>query len=130
LAFNLDTNLILKQELLNLLIVEDNSFIGKNIFDATKKISSIEDIRVTTSLQEALAVFNEANFELVILDLKLPDGNGIELLRIIQENKLKTKVFVFSISTELRKTCLKYGAFSFYDKAKDFDELIEAIKKA
>jgi response regulator of citrate/malate metabolism len=118
----------LKSNLNNLLIVEDNFFIGDNIFSAAKGVSSIGGIRLTETLQEAITVFNESNFEIVILDLKLPDGNGIELLRMINEKKLDTKVFVFSISTELKKTCLKYGAFAFFDKAKDFDELIEAIK--
>ena len=120
----------MKAALRNLLIVEDNPFIGKNILDAAKEIVSIKDICLKKSLHEAISTFNKTNFELIILDLKLPDGNGIELLRMLQENKKDTKVFVFSISTELRKTCFKYGAFAFFDKAKDFDELIEAIKIA
>ncbi|OAD46651.1 response regulator [Polaribacter atrinae] len=120
----------MKETFLNLLIVEDNPFIGKNILDAAKEIDRLKDIYITKSLQEAISIFNKTNFDLIVLDLKLPDGNGIELLRILQENKKETKVFVFSISTELRKTCFKYGAFAFFDKAKDFDELIEAIKNA
>lgn len=120
----------MKEAFHNLLIVEDNSFIGTNIFDAVKGISSLKNICLTKSLKETISVVNKSNFNLIILDLKLSDGNGIELLRILQENKKDTKVFVFSISTELRKTCLKYGAHAFFDKAKDFDELIEAIKKA
>ncbi|QXP63564.1 MULTISPECIES: response regulator [unclassified Polaribacter] len=114
----------------NLLIVEDNPFIGRNIFDAAKQIDSIRDICLTKSLHEAISIFNKTNFDVIILDLKLPDGNGIELLRMLQKDKKDTKVFVFSISTELRKTCFKYGAFAFFDKAKDFDELVEAIKIA
>jgi len=120
----------LKQASYNLLIVEDNTFIGNNILDATKEVTSVKDICLVGSLKETIAVFEETIFELIILDLKLPDGNGIELLRMLQEKKINSKVFVFSISTELRKTCFKYGAFAFFDKAKDFDELIEAVKNA
>jgi len=108
----------------NLLIVEDNLFIGKEIFNATKKLSNIEDVLLAKSLQEAISIFKETRFDIVILDLKLPDGNGIELLKLLKE----TKVLVFSISTELKQTCLNHGAFAFYDKAKEFDKLIEAIK--
>jgi DNA-binding NarL/FixJ family response regulator len=60
--------------------------------------------------------------------LKLPDGNGIQLLKLLKDKKIETKVFVFSISTELKRVCLKYGAFAFFDKAKGFDELIAALK--
>ena len=122
--------MILKSILNNLLIVEDNPFIGKNIFNAAKEVSGIEHIYITESLQEATSFLNETNFKLVILDLNLPDGNGIELLKWLKEKKIESKVFVFSASTELKKICLKYGAFAFFDKASDFDELIEALKNA
>ena len=121
--------MILKSILNNLLIVDDNPFIGKKIFNAAKEVSGIEHIYITESLQEATSFLNETNFKLVILDLNLPDGNGIELLKWLKEKKIESKVFVFSASTELKKICLKYGAFAFFDKASDFDELIEALKK-
>jgi response regulator of citrate/malate metabolism len=120
----------LKSKLKNLLIVEDNPFIGKSIVNMAKEVSSIGDIRLINTLQEAISVLVETNFDLMILDLKLPDGNGIELLKWLKEKKIQTKVFVFSISTELKKTSLKYGAFAFFDKAKDSDKLIEALKNA
>ncbi|WP_157812157.1 response regulator [Polaribacter sp. ALD11] len=120
----------MKSTLNNLLIVEDNPFIGKNIFDATKGVRGIKDIRMTESLQEAISFLNDTTFTLIILDLKLPDGNGIEVLKWLIENKVETKVFVFSMSTALKQICLKHGAFAFYDKATDFDKLIEAVKIA
>ncbi|WP_343328299.1 response regulator transcription factor [Polaribacter staleyi] len=114
----------------NLLIVEDNSFVAKAIVNAANEISSIGDVCLTESLQEAISFFDNTYFELVVLDLKLPDGHGIELLKILKEKQIETKVFVFSVSTELKLFCLKYGALAFFDKAKDFDELIEAITNA
>ena len=42
--------------------------------------------------------------------------------------KFSTKVFVFSVNTELKNICLRYGAAAFFDKANDFDKLIETIK--
>lgn len=127
--FNSKSSLILESSLNNLLIVEDNLFVRKNIFKATKSIKSIGSIKQAESLTEAISLFKNTSFELVVLDLKLPDGNGVELLKMFKENKIETKVLVFSMSTELKKTCLRYGAFAFFDKAKDFDNLIEVIKK-
>ncbi|MCI2229375.1 response regulator [Polaribacter sp. MSW13] len=113
----------------NLLILEDNSFVRNNIFDAIKDTRSVGEIQQTESLKEAISLLDDTNFELIILDIKLPDGYGIELLKVLKERQIKTKVFVFSMSTELKKTCLKYGAEAFFDKAKDFNKLVEAIKK-
>ena len=120
----------LKLSLNNLLIVEDNSFIGKSVVTAAKKINGIGDVCLTESLQEAISFFENTYFDIVILDLKLPDGNGLELLKILKEKQIATKVFIFSISAELRFFTLKYGAHAFFDKATDFDDLIEAVKIA
>lgn len=120
----------LKPILNNLLIVEDNFFIRKSIFNAVKNFSSLGVIRISESLQEANSFFDDTNFEVVVLDLNLPDGNGIELLKMLKEKQIETKVFIFSASIELKRICLKYGAFAFFDKAEDFDELIEAIENA
>ena len=114
----------------NLLIVEDNSFIRNNLLKAAKSISSIDEICFATSLQEAISLLKEIDFKLIILDLKLPDGSGLEILKAQKEKESETKVFVFSISTELKRICLKYGAVAFFDKATDFDKLIKVIKKA
>ena len=119
---------MLNQKLNNLLIVEDNLFIGEAIFNSVKELAIIRDIRLTASLQEALSLMSNTNFKLIILDLKLPDGNGLELLKKIKEEQIETKVLVFSISTELKQISLNYGAFAFFDKAKDFDRLLEAVQ--
>ena len=110
------------------MIVEDNYFIGNKIFDTTKKISNLEDVILVKSLKEATSLLNDTKFEFIILDLNLPDGNGIELLKWLKEKSIETKVFVFSTNTELKQICLRNGAFAFFDKAKDFDVLIETLK--
>ncbi|MGJ8744319.1 response regulator [Polaribacter sp.] len=120
----------MRSTLKNLLIVEDNSYIANSVANAAKDVSNIGNICVAVSLQEAISCINNSSFDLVILDLKLPDGNGVELLRMLKEKEIVSKVFVFSISKELKKTCLKYGAIDFFDKAQDFDKLVEAIKRA
>jgi response regulator of citrate/malate metabolism len=114
----------------NLLIVEDNSYIGEKIAYAAKEFSGIQDVRLTKNFQDAISFFNTTTFNLVVLDLNLPDGNGIELLKWSAERQIDAKFFVFSASTELKGISLKYGAFAFFDKAKDFDELIETLKNA
>ena len=112
----------------NLLIVEDNSYIGEKIVNTIKEFSGIQDVRLTKNFQDAISFFNTTTFNLVVLDLNLPDGNGIELLKWSAERQIDAKFFVFSASTELKGISLKYGAFAFFDKAKDFDELIETLK--
>lgn len=112
----------------NLLVIEDNTYIRKKIEDEVKKIGGIHNVLVSKSLKEAFTFLNNNNLNMITLDLSLPDGNGIEVLKWLKKNQLEKKVYVFSTSTELKQICLRYGAFAFFDKANDFDELIETIK--
>ncbi len=118
----------MKPELSNLLVVEDNLFIGKKIVHAAKEVSGIKEVFLTEFLQEAISTLSNVNFKLIVLDLSLPDGNGIELLKWLKEKETTTKVLVFSTGVELKQICLRYGAFAFFDKSKDFDKLIDTLK--
>ena len=110
------------------LIIEDNALIAEGI----SKAISIENYpikkKLTDKIKEAINLLNKNKFELIILDLSLPDGNGLEILKMLKEKKSKKKVLVFSTNIHLKRICLKYGAYAFFDKATDFDELINTSK--
>ena len=112
----------------NVLVVEDHPLIGKIIVDAINTINSVNSLQLTTSLHQAISLIDVNDFNLIILDLSLPDGNGLELLKLLKERNVKKKVLVFSTNTDLKNVCLRYGAYAFFDKANDFDALIETIK--
>ncbi len=112
----------------NLLVIEDNAYIGEKIVSATKEIKQIEKIKLSKTLKEAFDFLNKINFEKVTLDLSLPDGNGIEILKWLKEKNIQKQVYVFSTNTELRNICLKYGATAFFDKSNGFDDLISKLK--
>ena len=120
--------IILEKPIKKVLIVEDHPLIGKSIVDAINTINSVKSLQLTTSLHQAISLIDVNDFNLIILDLSLPDGNGLELLKLLKERKDKRKVLVFSTNTDLKNVCLKFGAYAFFDKANDFDELIETVK--
>ncbi|WP_405604035.1 response regulator [Polaribacter sp. Asnod1-A03] len=112
----------------NLLIVEDNTYIGNSIVNSAKEINVVKNIHLTDSIQEAISLLDNLTFNLIVLDLSLPDGSGLELLKLFKKKEIQKKILVFSTSINLKQVCLKYGAHAFFDKANDFDELIETIK--
>ncbi|MFW5821674.1 MAG: response regulator [Bacteroidota bacterium] len=65
--------------------------------------------------------------EIIILDLKLPDGNGFDILRIIREQQINVRVYIFSINSAMRNSCLRNGADGFFDKNTDGDALVETV---
>ena len=115
-------------ELYNLLVIEDNAYIGEKIVNASKEIKKIKEVKLSTTLKDAFEFLSKIEFDKITLDLSLPDGNGIEILKWLKEKNIEKKVFVFSTNTELKQICLRYGATAFFDKANDFDNLINTIK--
>ena len=113
---------------INVLLIEDDFEIGKWLEKRIMELSNIKSFNWETSIEKALIALSLNNPDVIILDLNLPDGNGIDLLKKIKSIKNNSKVFIFSVNNELRKTCLRLGADCFFDKTTDSEKLIESLK--
>tara|TARA_R110002049_G_scaffold116110_1_gene268490 strand:+ start:57558 stop:57929 length:372 start_codon:yes stop_codon:yes gene_type:complete len=112
----------------NILLVEDDFEIGKWLEKRILELKNIKSLCWKTNIKEASVAIYVDNPDIIILDLKLPDGNGIDLLKEIKRKNNKCKVFIFSVNNELRKICLRLGADDFFDKTMDSEKLIESLK--
>ena len=112
------------------MILEDDPLISDKIKNELELFMESDSIITSETVEESLNLFEHLDFKIAVLDLNLPDGSGIKVLNKIQEKKLDTIVYVFSIDLELKNTCLKKGATAFFDKSKDFYDLVLAVKNA
>ena len=112
----------------SLLLVEDDCLIGEKLLKTTTELQVLEKVLLSKNLQEAKNNLLAEKFDMIVLDLNLPDGNGIQLLKWLAEKKIRTKIFIFSTSKELKRMCIKNGAHAFFDKSQDFDTLINTIR--
>ena len=113
---------------INLLLIEDDFLIGEKLYNTAKDLHNINLINLSVNLEEAKTALMLTEYDFIVLDLNLPDGNGIELLKWLREKKKPVKVFIFSMNIELKRICLKNGAEAFFDKSQDFDLLIDTLK--
>jgi two-component system response regulator PilR (NtrC family) len=83
-------------------------------------------------LTQARSLLQQGDFHLCLTDMKLPDGNGIELVREIQAHYPHIPVAVITAhgSTETAITALKSGAFDFVSKPVDIRKLREMVTTA
>ncbi len=112
-----------------LLIVDDEP----SVHYAFEKVLSKEyEIHSVETLQEAYSKFKEISPHLVLLDLKLPDGNGIEFLKNIKKAQSEIPVIVITAfaDTESAIYAMKEGAFDYLAKPFDINQLKELIRKA
>jgi diguanylate cyclase (GGDEF)-like protein/PAS domain S-box-containing protein len=90
---------------------------------------SIEDCG---SGKEALQRLERRDIDVVVLDLKLPDIGGIEIMGWLARNRIATSVVVFSANESIDSAiqALRQGAFEFIRKHGDPSELIEGVERA
>lgn len=82
--------------------------------------------------ESALAMVQEEEPEVMILDLKMPGIDGIEVLRRVKATRPDIEVIILTgHGSEVdRKTCLALGAFAYLQKPVNIDELSDTLKKA
>jgi len=116
--------------LTKVLIVDDEKDIG-DFFQYFLKKFDLETT-VALDLTTARKCLND-KFDLIILDIKLPDGNGIDFLDEINEISPETKVIIITGVSTIRTAveAIKKGAYDYIEKPfEDLDDLENVIKKA
>ncbi len=114
----------------NILVIDDDTI----ILDSLCEFLKLEGFRTSgaETLKGALARLEEEHYTLVITDVNLPDGDGLELLDIIRENHPQTVTIVITGygTIESAVKAIKQGAYEYLTKPIIDDELRLAVGKA
>jgi len=113
-----------------LLLVDDEDFFRKNVAEELAQTGySVDSAR---NLQEARALLAQRTYHLALLDVRMPDGNGLDLLKEIKEHSPKTEVIMLTAfgTDEEGVRAMKQGAHDFLTKPCKLDELEAVLDKA
>lgn len=111
------------------LLIEDDP----TITDFMEVVLAKEHYHVTIAItgMEALHVFQEDSFDLILLDLGLPDIDGIELLKIIRKRLATPLIVISARNNEHEKVkALDLGAVDYVTKPFGMNELLARIRTA
>ena len=114
---------------LNILIIDDE----RSVCNACHLILSERGHRVERKMtgETGLKALQSGQYDAVLLDMMLPDINGIDILKIIKKEKPKIRVIVITgySTVENAVKVMKLGASDFLAKPFTDDELIATIEK-
>ncbi len=113
-----------------ILIVDDHSMVREGL---RLRISAFDDLEVcgeATSEEEGMQLVKETNPQLIIVDISLKSGHGIELIKRVKANYPNIKMLVSSGFEEslYAERALRAGALGYLNKQDSGEKVIEAIR--
>ncbi len=113
---------------MRILIIEDEVTLNKMLAEGLKEFGYQSD--VVETLKDGEYYLDIRNYDLVLMDWMLPDGNSIDIIGDIKTNTPKTVVVVLSArdDNESEIEALRAGADDYIRKPFDFDVLIARIE--
>ena len=115
---------------LKVLVIDDEQV----ICDACRLVLSERDHTVNHCItgQEGLKALEEDAYDLVLLDMKLPDIDGTDILAFVREKSLTARVIVMTGYSTLANAleAMKLGATDYLSKPFSEDELLATIDQA
>ena len=111
-------------------IVEDAPETRRDIANALAPMKDIEVVGEAESILDARKGIYSSSPEAVILDISLPDGSGVEILKLIRNwrKQIRVVVLTFDPSKELRDKCMELGAAAIFDKLNGFNKAVEFVQ--
>ena len=115
---------------MNIMIVDDSAAIRERLTPMLKDIPGIEITGQATTVAEAISMVPLLKPDVMILDLRLPDGNGLDVLRFLQHEKAQTRTIVLTNYSYPQYECRAKaaGAYAFLNKAKEFGQVAGLVQ--
>ena len=117
---------------MRLFIVDDSDILRSRIIESLSDIKGVSIVGEARNAREAIEAAEQLDPDAVILDIRLPGGNGISIIDAIRKlRKKQPKIIVFTNYPYLqyRKKCIDAGADYFFFKALEFERLIDLVRR-
>ncbi|OGU66690.1 MAG: hypothetical protein A2499_09170 [Stygiobacter sp. RIFOXYC12_FULL_38_8] len=116
---------------MKIVIADDSDMVRERIKESLKNISTVEIVGEATNGKEAVKIIHEVSPDFVLLDIRMPELNGIEVLKKIKsrDNKIKVCVFTNFPFLPYKTKCAEEGADYFFDKNENIQVIRNLIEQ-
>jgi len=118
--------------MIRLLVADDHEIVRKGLVKVLAELLQPITIDEAKNGQEALGKVLKSEYDLVVLDIKMPGKSGLDVLKEIKQNKPQLPVLILSMHPEeqFAVRAMRAGASGYLTKECAGDELALAIRKA
>lgn len=113
----------------DVLIIEDKTSFGE-MLQSSLEDAGISSVHVRKG-REAMQVFKKEQFGIALIDLRLPDINGVDLLRELKKTDSDTRFIIMTAFGSIEKAveAMKLGAYDFLTKPFEIEYLIKVLTR-
>jgi two-component system, NarL family, invasion response regulator UvrY len=117
--------------MIKILIADDHTIVRDGLKQIIANAAGLVVTGEAANGQETLDLIRKNNFDVILLDITMPEKDGLAILKQLKREKIELPVLVLSMHPEEQYAVrvLKMGASGYLTKASASDELIKAIKK-
>ena len=116
--------------MIKILVVDDHALIRKGIKQLLEDIDGMQVAGEAESGIQAISMMRKNHFDLVLLDIALPDRHGMDVLKQLKSEQAGIKIIVLSMYPEEQYgvRALKAGAMGYINKQSAPEKLVGAIR--
>lgn len=116
--------------MIRVLIVEDDPMVGMINKNYVESVEDFAVVSVASSYLEAIDILRSNKVDLVLLDIYLPKGDGISILRELRRNQYRCDVIMVTASSEIEKIdeSLRLGVFDYLIKPFEYERLRRSLE--
>ncbi|MBB1386858.1 MULTISPECIES: response regulator [Pseudoalteromonas] len=114
----------------SILVCDDSTVARKQVIRCLQQCIDV-DIQQAVNGAKAIELFKTNNFDLLCLDLTMPEVDGVQVLEHIKANKIECFVLVISadIQEKMKQRVTQLGAIDFVNKPIDKNRMNEILHK-
>src|SRR3990172_12717470 len=118
--------------MLRILVADDHEVVRKGLMKVLAETLQPVKVDEARNGQEALKKVWKSEYDLVVLDIKMPGKNGLDVLKEIKQHRPKLPVVILSMHTEEQFAirAMRAGASGYLTKECAGDDLVLSIRKA
>jgi DNA-binding NarL/FixJ family response regulator len=116
---------------MKVIIADDSQVVVERMADLLKDVPGVEIVGQAGNVAEAIRCIRQIKPDAVILDLQMPGGSGLDVLRAIHPDHPAIQVLVCTNFPypKYRDECLAEGASYFLDKSAEFEKISTILRE-
>jgi len=112
-------------------IADDSPLVREHLVTMLDELAGVEIVGQAENVAEAISGIRNLQPDIVILDVRMPEGSGIDVLQNIKQDEVAPMVIILTNYPypAYRQKCLQAGADFFLDKSTEFDQLPQLFER-